>query len=117
MLDWANRLAEASAAEEEGGLTAERAREIQRELEHNIVELEVADVEPLVEGYLPAAWFESGTPRPSPAWCWSRSSADGPRIAMRRPHLQAAEEASGAKKSASASTRLWSRRSWIKVMR
>ena len=32
-----------------------------RELEHNIVELEVADVEPLVEGYLPAAWFESGT--------------------------------------------------------
>ena len=54
------RLAEASAAEEEGGLTAERAREIQRELEHNIVELEPADVEGQVEHYVPSAWSVGG---------------------------------------------------------
>jgi len=52
------RLAEAAAAEEEGGLTAERARELQRALEHNIQEVDQADIEGLESEYLPAAWFE-----------------------------------------------------------
>ena len=38
------RYQEAAALEEEGGLTAERTREIQRELEHNITELEPSQV-------------------------------------------------------------------------
>ena len=41
------RLAEAAAAEEEGNLTAERARELQRALEHNIHDMDPADIEGL----------------------------------------------------------------------
>jgi len=51
------RLAEAAAAEEEGGLTAERSRELQRELEHNIQELDAADIDGKEKEYLPASWF------------------------------------------------------------
>ena len=58
------RLKEASEAEGEEGVTAERAREIQRELEHNIVALEpeaIAGDE--LTTYLPAAWFEGNARR------------------------------------------------------
>jgi len=54
------RLKEASDAEEEGGLTAERAREIQRQLEHNIVELEPSELEGKEETYLPQSIVDSG---------------------------------------------------------
>ena len=54
------RLAEASAAEEEGSLTAERSREIQRQLEQSIDELEPVSLDGLEQAYLPAAWFEGG---------------------------------------------------------
>jgi len=51
------RLAEAAAAEEEGGLTAERSRELQRTLEHNIVDMDPADLDGVEPDYLPAAWW------------------------------------------------------------
>ena len=54
------RLQEASEAEEEGGLTAERTREIQRQLEQSIDEIEPVSLEGLEEHYLPASWFTGG---------------------------------------------------------
>ena len=51
------RLAEAAAAEEEGNLTAERARELQRALEHNIHDMDPADIEGMEQEYLPSAWW------------------------------------------------------------
>jgi len=61
------RLAEAAAAEEEGGLTAERSRELQRELEHNIQELDAADIDGKEQNYLPAAWWPEGEELPKTA--------------------------------------------------
>jgi len=59
------RLAEAAKAEEEAGLTAERQREIARELEHNIRDMDPEDLEGKESQYLPAAWFASGeVPKP-----------------------------------------------------
>ena len=59
------RLAEAQAAEEEGGLTAERARELQRMLETSITDMEPADIEGQEALYLPAHWFADGeVPKP-----------------------------------------------------
>ena len=54
------RLKEASEAEEEGGLTAERAREIQRQLEQSIDEIEPGTLEGMEDNYLPASWFTGG---------------------------------------------------------
>ena len=56
------RLAEAAAAEEEGGLTAERARELQRMLEHNITDMEPGDLDGMEAEYLPASWWAAGDP-------------------------------------------------------
>jgi len=54
------RLAEAAAAEEEGGLTAERSRELQRMLEHSIHDIDPADLDGVEAEYLPALWWAMG---------------------------------------------------------
>ena len=56
------RLQEASAAEEEGGLTAERSRELQRMLETSITDMEPSDLDGQESLYLPEAWFADGEP-------------------------------------------------------
>jgi len=58
------RLAEAAAAEEEGNLTAERARELQRMLEHNITDMDPSDIDGMEAEYLPAFWFASEPDKP-----------------------------------------------------
>jgi len=58
------RLAEAAAAEEEGNLTAERARELQRMLEHNITDMDPSDIDGMEAEYLPVAWFASEPDKP-----------------------------------------------------
>jgi len=58
------RLAEAAAAEEEGNLTAERARELQRMLEHNITDMDPSDIDGMEAEYLPVAWFASEHDKP-----------------------------------------------------
>jgi len=62
------RLAEAAAAEEEGGLTAERARELQRALEHNITDMDPDDIKDKEEDYLPAGWFAQDNLSKRPGW-------------------------------------------------
>jgi hypothetical protein len=63
------RLAEAAAQEEEGGLTAERQRELARTLEHNIQEIDPADIDGRETEYLPAAWFQEEVEKPKKlAW-------------------------------------------------
>jgi len=54
------KMSDAQAEEEEGGLTAERQREIQRNLEHNITELEPSEIANVEDHYLPASWFAEG---------------------------------------------------------
>ena len=58
------RVADAAKAEDEEGLTAERQREIMRELEHNITDMDPEDLEGKEHSYLPAAWFASEVPKP-----------------------------------------------------
>jgi len=66
------RLAEASAAEEEGGLTAERSRELQRMLETSITDMEPADLEGTENLYLPAAWWANGEPNKGAMTTWRK---------------------------------------------
>ena len=54
------RLKEAQEEEEGGELNAERQREIQRMLEHNITDIDPVDLEKREEEYLPAAFFGDG---------------------------------------------------------
>ena len=56
------RLAEAASEEEEGGLTAERSRELQRMLEHNIQDIEASDLVDKEGEYLPKTWWVDGEP-------------------------------------------------------
>jgi hypothetical protein len=71
------RLAEAAAAEEEGGLTAERSRELQRELEHNITDMDPADLDGKEPDYLPSAWWPEGEEVPKTALSeWRKKICD-----------------------------------------
>jgi len=70
------RLAEAAAAEEEGGLTAERARELQRMLEHNINDMDPADLEGQESEYLPAFWFAESEPSKAQLLEWRKKIAE-----------------------------------------
>jgi len=66
------RLAEASAAEEEGDLTAERSRELQRMLETSITDMEPADLEGFENLYLPARWWADGEPNKGSMTTWRK---------------------------------------------
>ena len=57
------RLQEASREEEEGGLTAERQREIQRALEHDIRDMDPGDLDGKERDYLPESWFSPEPPK------------------------------------------------------
>ena len=70
------RLAEASAAEEEAGMTAERARELQRMLEHNITDMEPSDLEGMEAEYLPSAWWANGQPDNKKLELWRKKITD-----------------------------------------
>jgi len=54
------RIADKHALEEEGGLTAERKREIERELEHDIEAIDEKSLATKEEGFLPGPWFANG---------------------------------------------------------